>query len=84
MGEVIDLAARRRLKEIQSSVCFIGEQRVDPIDEELNRQFVEAQRRAMERVKVQATELCDILERIRDVCREAQKEAESDGPPTTP
>ena len=80
MGEVIDLAARRRQKEIESSICFVGEQRVDPIDEELNRQFVEAQRRAMERVKVQATELCDILERIRDVCREAQK----DGPPTTP
>lgn len=84
MGDVIDLAARRRQKEIESSICFVGEQRVDPIDEELNRQFVEAQRRAMERVKVQATELCNILERIRDVCREAQKEAESDGPPTTP
>ena len=84
MGEVISLCARRRLREIDKSILWVGETRVDPIDEDLNRQFVEAQRRAMERVKVQATELCNILEQIRDVCREAQKEAESDGPSTTP
>lgn len=80
MNNVIDLAAYRRNKEIESSICRVGEVVIDPIDEELNRQFVEAQRRAMERVKIQATELCNILEQIRDVCREAQK----DGPPTTP
>ena len=80
MGDIIDLAARRRQKEIESSVCFVGEQRVDPIDEELNRQFVEAQRRALERVRDQAAALCEVLEYVRDVCREAQK----DGPPTTP
>lgn len=80
MGDVIDLAARRRLKEIESSICFVGEQRVDPIDEELNRQFVEAQRRAMERVRDQTQELCKVLENIRDICREAK----ADEPSTTP
>lgn len=80
MGDVIDLAARRRLKEIESSTCFVGEQRVDPIDEALNRQFVEAQRRAMERVRDQTQELCKVLEDIRDICREAK----ADEPSTTP
>jgi len=80
MGEVISLCARRRLREIDKSILWVGETRVDPIDEELNRQFVEAQRRAMERVRDQTAELCKVLENIRDICREAK----ADEPSTTP
>jgi len=80
MDNVIDLQAHRRKREIASSIYWVGEQRVDPIDEELNRQFVEAQRRAMERVRDQTAELCKVLENIRDICREAK----ADEPSTTP
>lgn len=77
MGEVISLCARRRLREIDKSILWVGEQRVDPIDEENEQRFREAQQRAMERVRQEATELCAILEAIRDVCREAQSDAPS-------
>lgn len=73
MGDVIDLAAFRRNKEIERSICFVGEERVDPIDEELNRRFVEHQRQEMMRAK---GALHGVLESLTKLAAELRKEAE--------
>ncbi len=63
MGDLISLAAHRRKKEIENAVCSTGP---DPIDEALNKEFVERQIAQMQQSRGALHDVLDRLQKLAD------------------